>query len=93
MEVIATVRVNGILVRTLWAPPFKVDITSALKPGTNQLVVEVTSTWRNRLAYDSTRAESERKTWTLNSPGAVPLIPAGLLGPVNLRVGQILTIP
>jgi len=49
--------------------------------------------WRNRLAYDSTRAEPERKTWTLNSPGAVSLIPAGLLGPVNLRVGQIVTIP
>ena len=68
VEVIATVRVNGILVRTLWAPPFKVDITSALKPGTNQLVVEVTNTCANRLAYDSTRAEPERKTWTLNSP-------------------------
>ena len=67
--------------------------TSLLKPANNQLSVEVTNTWRNRLAYDSAQPEPERKTWTVNGPGAVPLIPAGLLGPVNLRVGQILTVP
>ncbi|MES2659614.1 MAG: glycosyl hydrolase [Verrucomicrobiota bacterium] len=90
VEVIATVRVNGTLVRTLWAPPYKTDITSALKPGTNQLSVEVTNTWRNRLAYDATRPESQRKTWTVSGPGPAPLIPAGLLGPVKLRVGEVL---
>ena len=93
VEVIAAVRVNGTLVRTLWAPPFKLDITSALKPGTNQLSVQVTNTWRNRLAYDSTHPESQRKTWVISGPGPVPLIPAGLLGPVILRVGQIVTVP
>lgn len=93
VEVIASVRVNGTLVRTLWAPPYKVDITSALKPGINQLAVEVTNTWYNRLAYDSARPEPQRKTWTVGGPGVVPLIPAGLLGPVNLRIGQIVTAP
>ena len=93
VEVIASVRLNGKLLRTLWSAPFKLDVTSALKPGTNQLEVEVTNTWRNRLAYDSTHPEPQRKTWTISGPGPVPLIPAGLLGPVILRVGQILQLP
>jgi len=93
VEVIATIRINGTLVRTLWAPPFKADITSALKPGTNRLAVEVTNTWRNRLAYDAAHPEPQRKTWTVSGPNPVPLIPAGLLGPVNLRVGQSLEVP
>jgi len=93
VEVIASIRVNGALVRTLWAPPFKLNITSALKQGTNRLSVEVTNTWRNRLAYDAARPEPQRKTWTVSGPGPVPLIPAGLLGPVTLRVGQTLTAP
>ncbi|MEI7911642.1 MAG: glycosyl hydrolase [Verrucomicrobiota bacterium] len=93
VEVIASVRVNGRLLRTLWAPPFKLDVTSALKPGTNQLAVEVTNTWRNRLAYDSAHPEPQRKTWTVSGPGPVPLIPAGLLGPVTLRIGQTLELP
>ena len=93
VEVIASVCVNGTLVRTLWAPPYKLDITSALKPGTNQLSVQVTNTWRNRLAYDSAQPELQRKTWVMNGPSPIPLMPAGLLGPMILRVGQILSVP
>ena len=93
VEVIASVRLNGTLVRTLWAPPFKLDITAALKAGSNRLAVEVTNTWRNRLAYDAAHSEPQRKTWTVSGPGPVPLIPAGLLGPVTLRVGQTLAVP
>lgn len=93
VEVIASVRVNGTLVRTLWAPPYKLDITAALQPGSNQLSVEVTNTWRNRLAYDAAHPEPQRKTWVISGPGPVPLIPAGLLGPVSLRIGQVLTVP
>ena len=52
--------------------------------------MEVTNTWRNRLAYDAARPEPQRKSWVVNGPGAVPLIPVGLLGPVSLRVGQVM---
>ena len=36
----------------LWKPPFRVNITSAAKPGTNHLVVKVTNLWPNRLIGD-----------------------------------------
>ena len=36
----------------LWKPPFRVNITSAAKPGTNHLVIKVTNLWPNRLIGD-----------------------------------------
>jgi len=51
----------------------------------------VTSTWFNRLAYDAGLDEKARKTWTINGPSkGSPLLPAGLLGPVTVRIGQML---
>ena len=53
VEVIARVRVNGSDLGTLWARPFRVDITGALRDGAhNRLEVEVTSLWPNRLIGD-----------------------------------------
>ena len=87
VEEIASVRVNGEQVGTVWAPPFRVDVSRAVKPGVNRLTVDVTSTWFNRLAYDAGLPEAERKTWTIKGPekGAEPRS-SGLLGPVILRV-------
>jgi len=93
IEAFATVKVNGRLLAPLWAPPYRLDITDAVRPGANEVAVAVTSTWFNRLAYDAGRPEAERKTWTISGPGAnAPLKPAGLLGPVTLRIGQCLDI-
>ena len=36
----------------LWKPPFRVNITTAAKPGVNKLVVKVTNLWPNRLIGD-----------------------------------------
>ncbi len=98
---------EGISYRVLWLPDCPRMLPETLEhilalvqqgatlsaPLPNQLSVEVTNTWRNRLAYDSARPEAQRKTWVMSGPSPVPLIPAGLLGPVNLRVGQIVTVP
>lgn len=46
---LATVRVNGIDCGTVWTAPYRADITSALKKGTNELEIEVTNTWANAL--------------------------------------------
>ena len=35
-----------------WKPPYRVDISKALKPGTNKLEIEVASTWVNRMIGD-----------------------------------------
>ena len=57
-------------------------------------MVEVASTWFNRLAYDFSQPPEKRKTWTIwNIGGATPpclkpnapLRESGLLGPVLLR--------
>ena len=91
VEVIARVRVNGEAAGTLWTPPYRLDITRLAKPGTNRLTVEVTSTWFNRLAYDAGLEEKARQTWTINGPAkGRALVPAGLLGPVAVRLGQTL---
>jgi hypothetical protein len=87
VEVIASVRVNGQAVGTVWAPPYKVDVSRAVKAGVNRLAVEVTSTWFNRLAYDAGLPEAERKTWTIKGPRqGTDLKPSGLLGPVTVTV-------
>jgi hypothetical protein len=48
--------------------------------------VKVTSTWFNRLAFDASLPEAERKTWTIEGPKAdAKLKEYGLLGPVTLK--------
>jgi hypothetical protein len=87
VEIAAEVTVNGKKLRPLWTTPYKVDITSELKQGTNELKVEITSTWFNRLVYDNNQPEENRKTWTINPPQKEsPLRESGLLGPVVIEV-------
>ena len=44
VEIMAQVTLNGKTFDTLWMPPFTLDITDALKTGTNKIAVRVTST-------------------------------------------------
>ena len=86
VEFVADVFVNGRKVRTLWGHPYRCEIGEFVKDGDNELRVDVTSTWFNRLAYDSSLPEKDRKTWTMAAPPkGTPPRPAGLLGPVTLR--------
>lgn len=85
VDMIAVVSLNGKKIGTLWAPPYSIDLTDAIKKGENVLTVEVTSTWYNRLVYDAGLPESERKTWIINGPKQdAPLLESGLIGPVSL---------
>ena len=84
---LATVRVNGIDCGTVWTAPYRADITSPLKKGTNELEIEVTNTWANALKgvdegkapYDGiwTNAKYRKKEDTL--------LPAGLLGILTIE--------
>ena len=86
VDMIAVVRVNGEQVGTLWYPPYKVDIADYVNQGDNTLEVDVTSTWFNRLAYDASLPESERKTWTISGPQAgSELRASGLMGEVVIK--------
>ena len=86
VSMIAEVFINDQKVRTLWCTPYAADITSFVKQGENTLKVKVTSTWFNRLAFDASLPEAERKTWTIEGPKAgSKLKEYGLLGPVTLK--------
>ncbi len=83
VEMIAAVTLNGKPLRTVWAPPYEVDITDNVRKGSNSLVIDVTSTWYNRLAYDAGQEEGKRKTWAIHLPKKdSPLLEYGLMGPV-----------
>lgn len=85
VEMIANVSLNGKPIQTLWAPPYSIDITNEMQSGKNQLKIEVTSTWFNRLVYDAGQEEAVRKTWVIDGPSKdAPLRDNGLLGPVKV---------
>jgi hypothetical protein len=84
---LATVRLNGKELATLWIAPWRVELTRALKPGENTLEVEIINPWNNRLAGDAALPADQRTTF-LALPTVTkdsPLLPAGLLGPVLLE--------
>lgn len=90
VSVIAEITVNGKPAATLWGPPFRADITHHLISGSNSISIKVTNTWFNRLAFDASLPEAERKTWTIRGPASgSPLETSGLTGPVTLQPGRL----
>jgi hypothetical protein len=83
---LAEVTVNGKPLGIAWKPPYRLDATGALKRGDNQLEIEVTNGWVNRIIGD--RQPGVSKTYAFTSPkfykASSPLWPSGLLGPVQL---------
>lgn len=89
VAVLASVRLNERDLGTVWQRPFAVDVTSALRPGENELEVRVVNTWVNRLIADAGLPPDRRLTWTTDNPyhPRDPRQTSGLLGPVRLRDG------
>jgi hypothetical protein len=84
---LATVRVNGQALGTLWMAPWRVDISTVARAGENQLELDVVNPWHNRIVGDLRLPESERRT-SLALPvlkADAQLVPAGLLGPVRIE--------
>ncbi|MEN6561147.1 MAG: glycosyl hydrolase [Acidobacteriota bacterium] len=59
---IAEVTVNGKDLGVVWLPPYRVEISGAVRSGSNRLEIRVANLWANRLNADSLRPESERFT-------------------------------
>ncbi|MEK7781623.1 MAG: glycosyl hydrolase [Verrucomicrobiota bacterium] len=91
---LAVVRLNGRELRTLWLAPWRVDVTTALKPGVNDLELEVVNVWNNRLIGDLSQPEAQRHTFLAarTVKRAASLLPAGLLGPVTLEFTRTIGI-
>ena len=83
---IAEVSINGAPLGILWKAPFRVDATSALKPGANTLVIRVTNLWVNRLIGDEQPGMLKKYTYTAMQfyRADSPLLPSGLIGPVQI---------
>jgi hypothetical protein len=82
---LADVTVNGKSLGIVWHAPFRVDATSALKPGDNTLTIKVTNAWVNRLIGDQ-QPNATKYTFADVHPYKAdsPLLPSGLLGPVRI---------
>jgi len=89
---LAEVSVNGREFGTLWKPPYRVDVTEVIKPGTNQLEIKVTNQWTNRQTGDR-NVDPDKRVLGGGSAGrrgggffrrSMPLAESGLIGPVTV---------
>jgi len=98
---VAEVFLNGEKLQILWKPSYQVDISRAIKPGTNSLSIEVANTWSNRLTGDGRQPEGRQYTKTnISGPNFqnnilwkdAPLLESGLLGPVSINFAKKIKI-
>jgi hypothetical protein len=83
---LAEVTVNGKSLGVVWHAPYRVDVTSALKPGANELKIAVINPWVNRLIGDEQPDATVKYTFAPSKPYRAnsPLVASGLLGPVTV---------
>lgn len=98
---IASARLNGVDLGIVWTPPFRLDISEALKAGKNTLEVTVINSWYNRVVADQvlglekpfTKTNIKLGVWRF-APAEIrgtvkdlarDLEPSGLIGPVTIQ--------
>jgi hypothetical protein len=91
VQEMASVKINGKQLQVMWSAPFKFDITSHVKSGTNELEVEVVNMWANRLIGDAKLPIEQRLTKTninkFNAKDGESFIrESGLLGPLKVEM-------
>lgn len=85
---IATVKLNGKELGTLWTKPYRISLGQAAKAGNNLLEINVSNNWVNQMLLQNKKPQEERKTWELahmleKLPDAKPM-PSGISGEVWL---------
>ncbi len=85
---VADVMLNGKKLGILWKPPFQVDVTDVVHVGKNQLKVELTNLWANRVAGDAKLPKEKRLTRVSQRLRVHGPLDSGLLGPVQLRLAK-----
>jgi hypothetical protein len=74
----------------VWCPPWRVDVTDAVKPGENKLQIEVVNFRPNRIIGDAGLPPDQRLTRTniRNLKANTPLMESGPPGPVQILTRQ-----
>lgn len=85
----ARINLNGQDLGVLWSETPEIQTGGHLREGTNRLQITVASYWQNRLIGDR-QPGATPQTFAIISPytAATPLRPAGLMGPVTLKLRQ-----
>lgn len=99
---IARVRLNGQDLGVVWTDPWTVDLTGVARAGENELDIDVTNLWVNRLIGDAGLPPEKRLTKTnvalypddrklrafQGFTAHDPLVTSGLLGPIRVEFGE-----
>src|SRR6185369_10388248 len=85
----AVVYINDKRVGSVWCPPYSLDVTKALRQGTNKLRIEVGNTALNYMAGHSLpdyRLLNLRygERFQAQDMDKIQVLPSGILGPVKL---------
>jgi hypothetical protein len=83
---LAEISINGQSLGVVWHAPYRVDATSKLRPGFNQISIKVINAWVNRLIGDQQPGVNQPISFTDVKPYKAdsPLLDSGLLGPVRV---------
>ena len=90
LSMLAEVRLNGKNMGVAWTPPFRLDITDAVRPSGNVLEVDVVNGWWNQLAGDP---QHERTHTNIRLKAGVKPQESGLLGPVTVQSSETTADP
>jgi len=88
VEKLASVRINGKSLGTVWCYPYRLEVSNVLKKGKNTLEVDVTNPWWNRIVGDLQDDNTKKHTWMtfpFEWAKVSPLQSAGLFGPVVIE--------
>jgi hypothetical protein len=82
---VAEATLNGKPLGILWKPPYVYDVKGLVRPGKNELKIEITNLWANRIVGDEKLPREKRVTRITQKLPVQGPHPSGLLGPVQLR--------
>jgi len=85
VQVMANVTLNGKKLGLLWKPPYRIDVTNAVKSGFNRLTLNVTNLWINRMIGDEQLPEDSDR----NPGGTLKQWPQWLLDGKPSPTGRV----
>jgi hypothetical protein len=83
---VARLKLNGRDFGVVWTAPWHVEVTGAIRPGVNDLEIEVVNLWPNRLIGDGKSPKEKRRTVTNVKTYETPLPPEAQYQTYGCRV-------